>query len=66
MVTTAASVETRVLVERFENIKATVFPVMVPWRPAGMLPSLIACFARAASRTSVVSSLVVRSAMDKK
>jgi hypothetical protein len=66
IVTTAASVDTRVRVDLLENIKATVLPANVPCREAGMYPALIACFACAACRTRVESSFDVRSAMERK
>jgi hypothetical protein len=65
-VTTAASVETRVLVLRFENIIATVLPVRVPCRELGIEPDLMACLCEAALRTRVVSSVDVRSAMERR
>ena len=66
MYTTAASVDTRVRVDRLENIKAIVFPANAPCSEDGMFPDLIASFALDAWRTSVESSLGVRSAMDRK
>jgi hypothetical protein len=66
IVTTAASVETRVRVLRLLNIIATVFPLREPRRFLGTDPDLMAVLEEAALRTRVVSSAGVRSAIDKK
>lgn len=63
---TAASVETRVRVERLLNIIATVLPVREPWREGGMEPDLMAVLWEAALRTKVVNSVGVRSAMERR
>lgn len=66
MVATAASVETRVRVLRLLNIMATDFPVRLPRRFLGIEPDLIAVLCEEALRTRVVSSVGVRSAMERK
>jgi len=60
MYTTAISVDAHVRVDRLENIKAIVFPANAPCSEGGVFSDLIAW------RTSVESSLGVRSAMDRK
>lgn len=65
MCTTAASVDTRVRVERFENISATVLPSMGPWRLEAS-PDLMAFLALAAVRTSEESSSLERSPIERK
>lgn len=65
MCTTAASVDTRVRVERFENINATVLPSMGPWRLEAS-PDLMAFLALAALRTSEESSSLERSPIERK
>lgn len=66
MVVTAASVETRVRVDRLLNIIATVLPESAPWRCEGVEPDLMAVLEEDALRTRVVSSLGVRSAMERR
>lgn len=66
MVVTAASVETRVRVERLLNIIATVLPERAPWRLVGVVPDLMAALEDEALRTRVVSSVGVRSAMERR
>lgn len=64
--TTAASVETRVLVLRLLNVMATVFPVKVPNNEVGIAPDLTACLWEWALRTRAVSSEEERSAMERR
>jgi hypothetical protein len=66
IVATAASVETRVRVERLLNIMATVLPVKLLRMFLGMDPDLMEVLWEEALRTRVVSSLGVRSAMESK
>src|SRR5436190_4701645 len=66
IVTTAASVETRVLVLRLLNVMATVLPVKLPWRLFGIEPFLIVCLCECALRTKVVNSVGVKSAIERK
>lgn len=62
----AASEETRVRVERFVKIKGIVFVDKAPERDLGSLPDLMADLWEEALETSLVSSGVVRSAMERK
>lgn len=64
--TTAASVETRVLVLRLLNIMATVSPFKVSNIEIGIEPDLTACLCEWALRTRVVSSEEERSAMERR
>ena len=64
--TTAASVDTRVLVLRLLKVMATVFPVKLPINEVGIEPDLIACLWEYALRTRVVSSEEDRSAMERR
>ena len=66
MSATAASVLTRVLVERFENIIAIVLPRREFWRFEGMEPDFTAALWVEALRTRVVSSRGVRSAIERR
>jgi len=66
IVTTAASVETRVRVLRLLNIIATVLPLREPSRFLGTDPDLMAVLWELALRTRVVSSAGVRSAIERK
>lgn len=67
IVVTAASVETRVRVERLLNIIATVFPERAPWRLWGTPdPDLMEVLEEDALRMRVVSSAGVRSAMERR
>ena len=66
MVATAASVETRVRVERLLNIIATVLPVRLLRRFLGIAPDFMAVLERKALRMRVVSSEGVRSAMERR
>jgi len=66
MVATAASVETRVRVLRLLNIIATVLPVKEPRMFLGTEPDLIAVLWEEALRTRAVSSIGVRSAIERK
>lgn len=66
MVTTAASVDTRVRVLRLLNVIATVFPVNAPSNDLGIDPDLMACLCEEAFRINVVSSAAVRSAIDRR
>lgn len=60
MQATAASVETRVRVERLLKSMATVLPVIWPWRDERS-PDLMAFFAALALLTRIDSSWLVRS-----
>lgn len=62
----AASVETRVRVERFENMIAIVWPFMEVERESGVSPDLMDSLCDRAFWTRVVSSAGVRSAMDRR
>lgn len=66
MVTTAASVETRVLVLRLLNIIATVLPLRDSCTFLGTRPFLISFLCCLALLTRVTSSAGERSAMDRK
>lgn len=66
IVVTAASVETRVRVERLLNIIAMVLPERAPWSWGGVVPDLMAVLEEEALRTRVVSSVGVRSAMERR
>ena len=66
MVTTAASVDTRVLVLRLLNAIATVLPVNEPINDMGTEPDLIACLCETPLRTKDVSSVGVRSVIDRR
>lgn len=66
IVTTAPSVDIRVLVLRLLKVIATVLPVRAPSRFFGMDPDLMAFLWDAALRISVVSSAGVRSAMERR
>lgn len=66
MVTTAPSVDILVLVLRLLKVMATVLPLSAPARPGGVEPDLMAFLCAAALRTSVVSSVGVRSAMERR
>lgn len=62
----ALSVETRVRVLRLLNVIATVLPDKAPKRVFGIDPVLIACLCKEAFCTRVVSSVEVRSDMERK
>ena len=64
--TTADSVETRVLVLRLLKVMAIVFPVRVPSSEVGIEPDLTACLWEWAFRMRVVSSEEVRSAIERR
>lgn len=64
--TTAPSVDIRVRVLRLLNIMATVLPVRAPRRFFGIEPDLMARLWEWALRTRLVSSVGVRSAMDRR
>ena len=64
--TTAASVETLVLVLRLLKVIAMVFPVNVPRIEVGMEPDLTACLLEWALRTREESSEGERSAMERR
>jgi hypothetical protein len=66
IVATAASVETRVRVDRLLNIIATVLPLKLPNRFRGIEPDFMAVLCKEALRTRVVSSEGVRSAIERK
>lgn len=66
MSATAASVDTRVRVDRFEKVNATVLPRRLFWTAGGVLPDLIADLCEEALRTRVVSSWGVRSAIERR
>lgn len=63
---TAASVDTRVRVERLLNIIATAWPLNFALRAKGTSPALRAVLWEEALRTRWVSSVGVRSAMERK
>jgi hypothetical protein len=66
MSATAASVETRVRVERLENVSATVLPRSEFWMEGGVCPDLTAFLWDEALRIRVVSSWGVRSAIERR
>lgn len=66
IVATAASVETRVRVERLLNIIATVLPVRLLSTFLGIEPDLMEALWEDALRTRVVSSVGVSSAIERK
>lgn len=64
--TTAPSVETRVLVLRLLKVIATVFPVRAPSKVLGTEPDLRACLRDEALRIRAMNSEGVRSAIERR
>lgn len=64
--TTAASVDIRVRVERFENVIATVFPYRADRSSGRLVPLLSAVLCEEAFRMSATSSVGPKSEMERK